>query len=125
MSETDMEKLKKIAGYFICFVLGIIFTILITPVLAIFKEPLFGYEIQSMASFPYGHMARLYTNPGLGNQNFTLEIDGKNVWNSVDAVGGDLDEKLIWDKTGRIISVELAGKKVFSYDAEFKKRIEN
>jgi hypothetical protein len=119
-----VKNLKKITKYFGCFILGIVLTIFLTPILSAVKEFLLGFEVQSMASFPYGHMARLYTNPGFGEQHFTLEVDGKNVWSSGDAAGGDLDEKLIWDKTGRIVSLELDGEKVFSYDAEFKKRIE-
>ncbi len=119
-----MDKLKKIAKYFGCFILGIIFTVFVTPILSSVKDLLFGYEIQSMASFPYGHMARLYTSPGLGDQTFTLEVDGKNVWSSGDATPGDLDEKLIWDKTGRIVTLQLAGKEVLSYNADSNTKIE-
>ena len=112
--------MPKIFNRSVCFVLGIILTLLALPVIAFFKELLFGFEIQSMASFPYYHTARLYTNPGFGDQTFTLEVDGRTVWVSGDAAPGDLDEKLIWDKTGQIVTLELAGKKILSYDAGSK-----
>lgn len=103
--------------------LGVILTLLALPIITFFKEFLFGFEIQSMASFPYYHAARLYSRPGLGDQTFTLEVDGKTVWVSGDAAGGDLKEKIIWDETGHIVTLELAGKRVFSYNAKSKTEI--
>jgi len=116
-----MNNLKKVSGYLGCFVLGIVFTITTTPVISAVGELLFGFEIQSMASFPYYHMAKLYTSPGLGDQTLTLKVDGNHVWTSGDAAGGDLNEKLIWDKTGHILTLELNGENVLIYDAQNQK----
>jgi hypothetical protein len=128
-----MDRLKKNTNYFGFFVLGVVFTIVVipvvTPVLSTVKEIFWDFEIpsqevQSMASYPYYHMARLYTKPGLGEQAFTLEVDGRIVWVSGAAAGGDLNEKLIWDETGNIVSLELAGKRVVSYNTILKRLIE-
>jgi hypothetical protein len=118
-----LNALSKIFNRPVCFVFGVILALLTLPVVTFFKEFLFGFEIQSMASFPYYHMARLYTNPGLGDQTLTLEVDGKSVWTSGDAAGGDLKERLIWDKTGRLLTLELNGESVIVYDAQ-KQKIE-
>jgi len=112
-----LESLSKIFNRRFCFVLGIFFTLLTLPVFNFFVE-LFTtgipwIEVQSAASC--SHMARLYTRPGLGEQDLSLEVDGRAVW-SMCAMGGDLNEKLTWDKTGNIVSLELGGEKVFSYN---------
>lgn len=112
--------LAKIFNRRFCFVLGIFFAFISLPVVNFFEElatlGTHKYEVQSMASYPMSHMARLYTQPGLGEQALTFEVDGRIVWSST-AMGGDLSEKIIWDKTGHVVSLELAGRKVFTYNA--------
>lgn len=110
--------LPKIFNRGVCFVLGMVLTLLALPIIKFSKEILFGFEIQSMASFPYHHMARLYTNPGLGDQMLTLEVDGKIVWISGDAAPGDLNEQLTWDESGRFVTLKLSGKTIVTYDAQ-------
>jgi len=121
-----LNSLSKIFNRRFCFVLGVFFTFLTLPVINFFAE-LFTdgipkYEVQSMASYPVSHMARLYTRPGLGEQDLTFEVDGRVVWFRC-AMGGDLGEKIIWDKTGEIVSLELAGEKVFSYNTFWRSEI--
>lgn len=114
------EALSKKLDHLSFFVLGMIFISASTPVLSFFSDFVFGSEIQSRASFPRYHMARLYSRPGFGDQTFYLEVDGERVYTSGDAAPGNLDEKLYWDAEGKIVVLELAGKKVFSYDTERK-----
>lgn len=116
------KNLTTIARYLACFTLGIVFTFAVMPVLRLFSELLFGTEIQSLASFPPNHMARLYSRPGGGDQTFLLVVDGKTVYFSGDAESGDLNEKLSWDTTGKIVTLEIDGEKVFTYNIEAEAR---
>ncbi len=99
-------------GFILCFVF-----LLVWKVMSFF---IWGFEVQSMASFPYYHDARLYTRPGIGDQTFTLQVDGETVWVSGDAAPGDLKEKLMWDEMGRKVTLEFLGKKVVTYDTKSK-----
>jgi hypothetical protein len=109
--------LRKITSYFGCFILGIIFVFATKPFVQIASDFLIGFEIQSKASFPGDHLATLYTKGGPGDQRYTFEVDGKTVWISGDAPGGNNHDKIFWDETGHIVTLELRGEKVIVYDA--------
>lgn len=85
-------KVKKLIIYFICVAMGIILTISVTPVWNFVEELAFGFEIKSVESFPYEHMARIRTRPGGGDQTLFFEIDGKDAWRSPDMMPRDLNE---------------------------------
>ena len=115
-----MKSSENTTGYLIFLLMGIVLALALMPVSNFIKKLAFGFEIQSMASFPYYHTAKIRTRPGLGDQTLFFEVDGEDVWQSGDAAPGDLEEKIIWDKTGRFVTFELCGKKIFTYDAESK-----
>ena len=113
-----MKSKKQFVKYFVCFLLGILFVFVATSVYrTIDKFLITGSKIQSQSSYPLGHIATLYSRGGLGDQTLTLKVDGKTVWVSGDQPPGDLDEKLIWDETGQIVTLEFNGKKILIYDA--------
>jgi hypothetical protein len=118
MSPPEAGKFVKPIG---AFVLGIVFTVTVAPAFTAVGEFFFGFEIQSAASFPAYHRARLYSRPGLGDQTLTLEVDGSTVWIANDAAGGDLDEKLSWDETGHVLTLEIKGANAVIYDARNQK----
>jgi hypothetical protein len=62
--------------------------------LAVLSWLFLGSEIQSKASFPGYHQARLYSRGGFGDQEFTFWVDGRFVWTSHDAAPGNLHEKI-------------------------------
>ncbi len=118
-----MLKISKIFNRPVCFVLGIILTLVTMSVFSFVRRFLTGFEILSVASFPRSHIARLYSRGGPGEQTFFLEVDGKTVYVSGDAAPGNLHEKLLWDETGKIVTLELEGQKLFIYNAESKSEI--
>src|SRR5437773_12292767 len=108
----------SIIRYFVCFVGGIVFTICVYFVSWIVIFLSWGFEIQSRASFPGHHMARLYSKPGGGDQTYSLVVDGWRVYRSPDAAPGEQKEKLTWNDTGTIVILEYSGEKAFIYDTE-------
>ncbi|NJM53586.1 MAG: hypothetical protein HC846_09465 [Blastocatellia bacterium] len=118
-----MKDIFKKFAYPLCFILGIVFSFLISPVFNFLGILVWGVEIQSAESFPMGHTAKIRTRPGLGDQTIYFEVDRKLIWQSGDAAPGDLNEKIIWDKIGRYVTFEIGEniydkKSVFVYDLE-------
>jgi hypothetical protein len=111
------EKLKIVGSHLACVVVGMILVYVLSFPLAVLSWFFMGSEIQSKASFPSYHLATLYTRGGLGDQTYTFDVDGRTVWKSGDAPGGDNKEEIIWDETGHIVTLKLRGEKVFVYDA--------
>jgi hypothetical protein len=111
------EKLKKIGSHLFFIFVGMVLLYLLSYPLAGLSWFFYGSEIQSKASFPSYHLARIYSRPGPGDQQFTFWVDGRLVWNSSDAAPGNLNEKINWDDTGHLVTLELEGEKVLIYDA--------
>ncbi len=67
------------------------------------------------------HKAKLVRHDGI-DVNFKVIIDGEPVYWSADfaPVKEDFRENLIWDKTDNIVVLEIAGERLFGYDAERK-----
>lgn len=115
---------KQYAKYIGSLIAGMILAIIFSPLInfvgqpfVFVKEYLLGFEIHSKASHPYNHRARLYTNPGFGEQDLTLKVNRETVWQT-NAIGGNLNDELIWDKTGHILTLKIMGEAVFVYDAQ-------
>jgi hypothetical protein len=55
--------------------------------------------------------------------NFELSVDGRRVFWSPDfaPVSFDFREKLVWDRSSRRVVLEVAGERIFGYDAEEKR----
>lgn len=101
----------------VCVVLGMILVYVLSFPLAVLSWFIMGSEIQSKASFPRYHLARLYSRAGFGDQTYTFEVDDRTVLISIESPGGDNKEEIIWDETGHIVALELRGEKAVVYDA--------
>jgi hypothetical protein len=119
-----LKLFPRFFGYFSCFILGIIFTVLLIPVLYISNEVLFGTPIQTLYS--KNHSASLRRNFGIIDYSVSVNVDGKEVYSSGDIWGiseRELRLTLIWDKTGRVVALERMGKIVLAYDANNQKEM--
>ena len=72
------------------------------------------------------HKAKLFRYDGI-DVNFRVRIDGDGDYYSPDfaPVEYDFREQIIWDKTGNILVLEVAGKRIFAYDAQQKRQLSN
>ncbi len=104
-------------SHLICVVLGMVLLYLLSFPLAVLSWFFLGSEIQSKASFPSYHIARLYSKGGLGDQTYTFEVDDRTVLISPDSPGGDNKEEILWDATGHIVTLKFNGKQAVIYDA--------
>jgi hypothetical protein len=87
---------------------------------------IYGRTIQSLESGS-GHNARLLKKYNLADINFKVLVDGQMVYVGPDLVGLPdhlYRETLVWDKTGRVVVLELMGRRVFAYDAQEKRPLE-
>ena len=80
----------------------------------------FGMEIRSESSFPRYHMARVYSAPGLGDQTLIFSVDGKSVYWTGDWEPGNVNEDIVWDETGHVVTFYASGRKVYTYDTNTK-----
>jgi hypothetical protein len=100
------------------FAVGIVFFPAISWPIRLINYMVFGVEIHSKASFPDAHMARVYSRPGLGEQHFTLEVDGRSVYISPDLSPGNLDEQIIWSDDGTVVSLMGEKRTLYIYDTK-------
>jgi hypothetical protein len=70
------------------------------------------------------HRAKLVRHQGI-DVNFKVVADGETIYYSPDfaPVEFDFREQIAWDKTGNIVVLEVAGKRLFAYDAEQKRQL--
>lgn len=70
------------------------------------------------------HKAKLIRHQAI-DVNFRVQIDGKDIYYSPDFAPVDFDfrEQIAWDKTGNVVVLEVAGKRLFAYDAEQKRQL--
>ena len=70
------------------------------------------------------HRAKLIRHQGI-DVNFRVVVDCENIYYSPDfaPVEFDFREQIAWDKTGNIVVLEVAGKRLFAYDAEQKRQL--
>ncbi len=105
----------NVLAYVICFTIGLGFM----PVYS-FVSGIFGGRTVRVADAPNGlHTAKLRKKVNLADINFILTVDGQEVYRSNDLAtltNGSYREMLMWDETGRLVVVELMGKRVFAYD---------
>jgi hypothetical protein len=79
-----------------------------------------GQPIACQASFPLGRYACIYSSPGLGEQGITFTIDDQVVFSANDFPGGELGERITWDKSARHVTFHINGLEDKSFDAETK-----
>jgi len=70
------------------------------------------------------HKAKLVRHQAI-DVNFKVVVDGETIYYSPDfaPVEFDFREQIAWDKTGNIVVLEVAGKRLFAYDAEQKRQL--
>lgn len=78
---------------------------------------LYGMEMRSEASFPRYHVARIYSAPGIGDQHLIFSVDAKRVYRTGDWEPGNVNEDIVWDESGHVVTFYASGRKVFTYDA--------
>ena len=111
----------KVLAYPACFLLGI--TLL--PTYGIVSG-LWGRNIQTLESPAGDHRVSLLKKHNLADINFIVKVDGVRVYESPDLMPFPdrlYRETLVWDKTGKIVVLELMGKRVFAYDVVNKRRL--
>lgn len=115
----------KTAGYFACLLLGIAFGIIAMPAYRVVTGIVGGRTVQ-MINSPDGNLAVLYKKHNLADINFKVAVGGETVYVSPDLApfpDGMYRETLVWDETGRVVTLELMGKRVFAYDTIEKRRL--
>jgi hypothetical protein len=80
--------------------------------------------VQSKLNPTGSHRAKLVRHQGI-DVNFKVVVDGETIYYSPDfaPVEFDFREQIAWDKTGKIVVLEVAGKRLFAYDAEQKRQL--
>lgn len=115
----------NIGEYLFCISIGIAFGLILSPAYDVVTGIVGGREIQTIESNS-GHRAVLYKKHNLADINFKVGVDGETVYNTGDIMpfpDGMYRETLVWDKTGRVVVLELMGKRVFAYDAVEKRSL--
>ena len=79
--------------------------------------------VQTKVSPSGAHRAKLVRLDWI-DVNFEVAVDGRDVFRSRDfaPVRQDFREQINWDATGNVVVLEVAGQRLFAYDAR-KKRI--
>jgi hypothetical protein len=113
----------KYLAYPACFLIGLA----LMPIYGFVSGELWGQNIQTLDSPNAAHRASLLKKYNLADINFIVKVDGVRVYESPDLIpfaDRSYREALVWDKTGRVVMLELMGKRVFAYDAISKRRLE-
>jgi hypothetical protein len=87
----------------------------------------FGLPIQAVHSRESGNIAVLRKHFGIIDYNLSVDVNGRSVYRSGDIQGfspSDLRATLVWDKSGRVVVLEIMGKPRFAYDAVTNQQIE-
>ena len=115
----ERQKLKVLgfaASHLATFILGGVFVYLAWLPVSYVWGVFFGVEIHSEASFPMHHIARIYTAPGLGDQQLICVVDGWTVYRTGDWEPGNVNEEIEWDETGTVVKFIASGRTIYIYD---------
>lgn len=105
-----------------CLLLGM----LAMPVYRVVSGIFWGQNIQNLNAPEGRHRASLLKRFNLADINFIVKVDGERVYESADLIpftDRSYRETLVWDKTGKIVVLELMGKRVFAYNVVNRKRL--
>lgn len=108
-------------AYIAVLLLGITIGGIAYPIYSIGEYFITGRVIQTLESHETKHSAQLIRFFGVADYNLGVKVDGRDVYRSGDMVGfkdHTLRETLLWDKTGKVVLLEMMGRRVFAYDAE-------
>ena len=80
--------------------------------------------VQRKASPDGVHKAKLVRYDSI-DVNFEVIVDGANVFRSADfaPVEHDFREQINWDASGNTVILEIAGQRLFGYDAQYKRKL--
>ena len=106
----------QLFAYLVVFILGGMTVYFTTEPVSLIWGFFVGDEIQSEASFPGGHMARIYSAAGVGDQQLIFVVDGKRVYRTPDFEPGNVHEKIVWDSEGKVVTFIASDRKIFTYD---------
>jgi hypothetical protein len=116
-------------GYFVTKASKIVLALAVLACLALLPSILVFWpwqtKLQSLPSPDGNHTAELFRADGI-DRNYSVRVDGTRVYHSPDfAPRRDLAylEALTWDKTGRIVVLEIARHRIFGYDATNHQRL--
>jgi hypothetical protein len=115
-----MKGSRQLHRYAIGFSVGVVATLGLIGVKHVLVFFFVGSPVVCQDSFPRYHTACIYSRFGIGDQAITLEIDSKSVFSSANLPGGDLNERITWDSSGRFVTFHVDGLGAKRYDAEFK-----
>ncbi len=113
----------KAIAYPTCFILGMI----TLPAYGVVSGILWGKNVQTLESPDGVHRAVMLKKYNLADMNFIVKVDGARVYESTDLMSFPdhlYRETLVWDETGRVVVLELMGKRVFAYDTQAKRRLQ-
>ncbi len=120
------EKSYKLIGFAICLTIGIFIGLLSYPFYQIISGITIGRHLETLYAPETNHNATLLKKLNLADINFIVKVDGVKVYTSPDYMGFPdhlYRENLVWDKSGKIVVLELMGKRTFGYNAEEKREI--
>lgn len=106
---------ESIAFVVVVVVLTAVYSLAATP-LSIIWGAFVGVEIHSESSFPLAHMARIYSRPGIGDQQLIFEVDDRTVFKTGDWEPGNVKEEIEWDESGSVVTFYASGRKVFTFE---------
>jgi hypothetical protein len=92
----------------------------------IFQEHPLWTRMQTLESRDGDHRAELWRIDGGVDRNYRVDVDGRRVFGSDDfAPRRDIPyrETLYWDRSGRFVILEIAGHRVFGYEAATGRRL--
>ena len=84
-----------------------------------YLDRLFRTELMTLTTRDRSHRAVLIRSDVFVDRNYIVKVDGQRVYVSPDfAPRHDLPyrETLLWDRTGRVVLLEIAGHRLFGYD---------
>ena len=118
MKRISSRTLGLTATHLTAFILGGIVIYLAWLPVSLIWGVVFGVEVHSQASFPMYHIARIYTAPGIGDQQLICTVDGWTVHRTGDWEPGNVDEKVLWDETGTVVKFIASGQTIYVYDTK-------
>jgi hypothetical protein len=113
----------RVLAYPACILIGLA----AMPVYGVVSGLVWGKTLQSLPSSDKAHTATLLKKYNLADINFIVKVDGQRVFVSSDLMSFPdrwYRETLLWDESGKVVVLELMGKRVFAYDVQAKRRLE-
>lgn len=122
-----MRKSRKITSYFFVSGASVVLTVTLWFGVQATRFFFFGLPIETVVSRESGNVAVLREHSRIIDYNLSIDVNGRSVYRSGDIQGfspSHLRATLVWDKTGRVVILEMMGKPRFAYDAVTNQQIE-